>query len=384
MYVAALELTDFRSYSHLAAEFPPGVVALVGPNGHGKTNIVEAIAYTATLSSHRTGSDAALIRDGSQRAIVRTRLMHGERCVTVAVDIAAGKPSPPLVNGVAQRRRRDIVGVARTVVFAPEDLAIIKGDPDNRRSFLDSVLIQTSPRLAAEFADYDRAARQRAALLRSLASLPKAAAASALETLEIWDARLADHGAAITVARMRLAAALAGPAGAAYADLAGSPVPIAVDYQAAVDAVVPPPGDPVPVDDAVPSLASRMREAMVQVRAKELERGVNLIGPHRDDVKLLIGGLPARTHASHGEAWSLALAAKIAAFEVLKEGTGGPPILILDDVLAELDASRRRAVARLVGQADQVILTSAVREDVPGELGAAIFRVHEGGLSRGE
>jgi DNA replication and repair protein RecF len=388
MYVARLEATDFRSYASLRVDFEPGANLLLGPNGAGKTNVVEAIAYAATLTSHRVGGDTPLVRRDAARAVLHLDLVHGSRRVILGLDIGAGNTAAGSINGVAQRRRRDLAGVLRAVVFAPEDLALVKGDPEGRRRFLDGLLVQQGAHWAGELADYDRIARQRASLLKTLGAARGSGRAGALETLEVWDSRLADYGARIAVGRARLAAALAPPAARVYASLAGSGQVVTAEYAMAVDTAGSPPTNRPPdnlLDDdgqASEALAARLRAVMAGLRDREIERGVNLVGPHRDDLVLSIGGLPARGYASHGESWSLALALKMAAFEVLGDGPGGSPVLVLDDVFAELDPTRRLGVVQLVAGAEQVFLTAAAAADVPPELAPTLFQVADGEVKR--
>jgi DNA replication and repair protein RecF len=386
MYVANLALTDFRSYRQLAIEFGPGVIVLSGPNGQGKTNIIEAIGYVSSLTSHRSTADAPLIHSQAERAIVQTTVVRAERRIRLALEISAGRAAAPSINGVLQRRRRDVMGILRTVVFAPEDLGIVKGDPEIRRRFLDTLLIQLNPRMAGEIADYERVARQRSSLLKSLGGLRRAGRRADLHTLEVWDEHLAEYGARLAVARQELVARLQPHAASIYCGLAGSDTPARLHYRHAIDDVDPgaTPDSVLQFDgphvtgQPVVEVKGRLTAAMGVLRDKEIERGVNLVGPHRDDLQLHIGPLPARTHASHGESWSFALALKLAAFAALNEVEGGPAVLVLDDVFAELDQQRRDALCELTAAAEQVIVTAAVPMDLPSRLGGRRYRV-EGG-----
>jgi DNA replication and repair protein RecF len=378
MYVAHLSLTDFRSYPSLEVDFFPGVNALVGQNGAGKTNIIEAIGYMSALASHRVGGDGPLIRSRAERGVISVSLTHGERAVNLAVEIASGRPAPALVNGVQRKRRRDVGGILRSVIFAPEDLALVKGDPDIRRRFIDNLLIQRSPRWVAELADYERVAKQRATLLKSLGGVRRAGRVADLRTLEVWTARLADHGARIAVARQDVVAALEQPTREAYGTLAADGRLPELTYAAAIDDVVPREQSVDDDEDRVMAQRDRLSRAMALLRDKEIERGVNLAGPHRDDLRLFLGDLPARGYASHGESWSLALALKLGAFEVLRDGNGGSPVLILDDVFAELDTERRTALASMAGVAEQVFVTVAVPGDIPDTLKARVYTVAGG------
>ncbi|MTG88333.1 DNA replication/repair protein RecF [Cellulosimicrobium sp. BIT-GX5] len=433
MYVSHLSLVDFRSYESVDVELVPGVNALVGQNGQGKTNLVEAIGYVATLASHRVAGDAALVRAGATRAVVRTRVVRGDRASTVELEIASGRANRARINRSPAKRPRDVLGIVRTVLFAPEDLALVKGDPDGRRRFLDQLAVLLVPRVAALLADYDRVLRQRGALLKSATALRgrgrgarRAAvepppeddapeqAASPLATLEVWDARLASLGAEITALRLQLVAALMPYVAEAYEQVSAGQGEARIAYRSSVDEVLdedaPSSATPAagtdPQDDAdapalpdVATLEKRMLDAMRVVRAKEIERGVNLVGPHRDDVVLTLGGLPAKGYASHGESWSFALALRLASYRLLKDGApagldsllwadqwgpDGEPILVLDDVFAELDVRRRERLAELVAGAGQVIITAAVPDDVPALLEGARFSVHDGTVSRVE
>ncbi|GMA33091.1 DNA replication/repair protein RecF [Litorihabitans aurantiacus] len=429
MHVSDLALTDFRSYPEVVLAIPPGITAFVGPNGQGKTNLVESIGYLGAFSSHRATSDAPLVRQGSERAVVRARVQRGERPTTVEVELNAGRANRARVDRAVVPRIRDAAGIVRSVVFAPEDLALVKGDPDVRRRFLDDLLVQLRPRLASVRSDYDRVLRQRTALLKSAGAVrggrrAVAAAAqdessgsaaggggarsAALRTLDVWDAQLAAAGAQLVAARVDLVRRLRPHLAAAYAQVSSAQGDLAVGYRASVTRVRPddaPDARPTSgrvgrggTGDLSPAEAlaaesdllepdvveARLLEAMSRLRPKELERGVSLVGPHRDDVDLTLGNLPVKGYASHGESWSVALALRLASFELLRgdEWGGGDPVLILDDVFAELDQRRRARLATLVAPAEQVLLTSAVAHDVPEELEGARFDVMGGEVTR--
>lgn len=428
MYVSHLSLVDFRSYETVDVELVPGVNALVGPNGQGKTNLVEAIGYVATLSSHRVAGDVALVRAGAPRAVVRTRVVRGDRASTVELELNPGKANRARINRSPASRPRDVLGIVRTVLFAPEDLALVKGDPDGRRRFLDQLAVLLVPRVAALVADYDRVLRQRGALLKSASALrgrgrgrgrtparaePDAGTEpgddggpeAALATLDVWDTRLATLGAEITALRLQLVAALTPYVAHAYEQVSSGQGDARVTYRSSVDETLGDDTSGTADDDAtealgipdVATLEKRMLDALRAVRAKEIERGVNLVGPHRDDLVLTLGGLPAKGYASHGESWSFALALRLASYRLLKDGApegldsllwadqwgpDGEPILVLDDVFAELDARRRDRLAELVAGAGQVIITAAVAEDVPTLLDGARFAVQDGTVTR--
>ncbi|MDC7121857.1 DNA replication/repair protein RecF [Cellulomonas fimi] len=499
MYVAHLSLTDFRSYAQVELPLEPGITALVGPNGQGKTNLVEAIGYVATLGSHRVPSDAALVRAGAGRAVVRTRVVRElepghPRATLVEVEVTPGKANRARVNGGSPGRARDILGILRTVLFAPEDLSLVKGDPDGRRRFLDDLLVQLVPRFAGTVQDYERVLRQRSALLKTAGAAMRGGRGTAdLRTLDVWDAKLAQTGAELVVARRALVAALAPHVAASYAQVSAGQGEAVITYRASLDAALADDGRGRGGDDGAPAsggsaastsdvpatarlVEAQLLEAMGRLRPKEVERGVCLVGPHRDDLVLTLGGLPAKGYASHGESWSYALALRLASYALLTDGvpapaaarvapaheagsaaapTGGAaaatgsgpvatgsgsaatgsgdgverpriaqaseadgaaagdtpdggappravaepaatdwlgrgadwgpdgePVLILDDVFAELDARRRDRLAELVATARQVLVTAAVAEDVPEPLAGARVDVMGGEVAR--
>ncbi|MFV0461490.1 MAG: DNA replication/repair protein RecF [Actinomycetales bacterium] len=470
MYVRHLTLADFRNYHGVDLELTPGVCTLVGANGQGKTNLAEAIGYLATLTSHRVATDAPLVRAGAERAIARAAVVRADgdstREVMLEVEITPGRANRARLNR-APVKPRDLVGHLRTVLFAPEDLALVKGDPDGRRRFLDDLLVLLAPRFAGVRADYERALRQRNTLLRQASTrgtrrgrrqAPPAAPSSAdlagasvEATLEVWDSQLCRHGADLLAARLYLIHRLAplvheayrtvsagqGIAGLGYRSSldqlidtshlfdpapasadpssveprAGDDSPAAVDAGAdvrgepeghdaaegGVDAAsaealaaapreAAPPGVARREDAALPSradLAAAMAQRLGEVRADELERGQTLVGPHRDDLQLWLAGLPAKGYASHGESWSFALALRLAGYDLLRrDADGGDPVLILDDVFAELDTGRRARLADAVAGAEQVIVTAAVEQDVPAALLGDPVRVADGTVTR--
>jgi DNA replication and repair protein RecF len=372
MYVAKLSATDFRSYPQVDLDFEPGVTALVGPNGQGKTNLVEAIGYLATLGSHRVAHDAPLVREGAERSVVRGVVVQDGRDTLLEVEIAPGKANRARRGGAALPKARDLLGTLRTVLFAPEDLAIVKGDPAGRRDFLDELLVARAPRYAAVRSDYDRVLKQRNALLKSAGSARRAGAE--LRTLDVWDAHLAEAGAALLAGRHELVDALRPLVDKAYAEVSRGGGPTGLDYTSSVAPEI------VGSTDRE-LLGAAMAAALASKRSDELDRGLTLIGPHRDDLVLSIGGLPARGYASHGESWSLALALRLAAYDLLR-ADGGEPVLVLDDVFAELDASRRTSLAELVAPAEQVLITAAVAGDVPEQLTGARYDVAAGQVER--
>src|SRR5918999_559026 len=369
MRVERLEVVEFRNHDQAAVELPAGVSVLVGPNGVGKTNLLEAIGYLATLGSHRVGQDAALIRAGAASAVIRAAVHRAGRRLLVDVELRPGSGVRGRVNGAPVPRARDLLGVVRATLFAPEDLGLVRGDPEERRRFLDTLATQRLPRYHGSRQDYDRVLRQRNTLLRSAAGrLP----ASALATLEVWDEKLAMAGAEIWSERLRLVAALTPRIELAYQRVAGRDDLVEIAYVSSVAGTVGLDPDPA-------KLAQALRERLVADRSREVERGITLSGPHRDDLALGLRELPARTHASHGEAWSLALALRLGSHRLLTE-EGEEPVLLMDDVFAELDRQRRDRVAEATLAAEQTIVTAAVAEESPPELSAAVFHVEPGSV----
>ena len=455
MHLTRLALTDFRSYAGAELSLEPGVSTLLGPNGQGKTNLVEAAAYVATLGSHRVATDAPLVRSGAERAILRAAVTSGDRDSLVEIEINPGRANRARLNRAPVTRPRQVLGVLRTVLFAPEDLALVKGDPEQRRRFLDDLLVASAPRYAGVRADYERVLRQRTALLKSLrghpgragrsgarayarAGAPREAAPGgtghhgegqdglsqdgagqdgagqdgtgqdgtgqdgtgtgqdraprnerpvlagpAARTLDVWDEHLATAGAELLAARIALTATLRPLVARSYGAVAGAgAVEASISYRQSLRM----PGLSGTAEPAEPTadaarLADGLREALAAARGEELDRGVCLVGPHRDDLELRIGDLPARGYASHGESWSMALALRLSAFEALRAG-GDDPVLLLDDVFAELDTGRRERLAGLVAGAEQVLVTAAVPADVPAALHGARFDVGDGRVTR--
>ncbi|MBC2873689.1 MULTISPECIES: DNA replication/repair protein RecF [Streptomyces] len=376
MHVSHLSLADFRSYARVEVPLDPGVTAFVGPNGQGKTNLVEAVGYLATLGSHRVSSDAPLVRLGADRAFIRAAVVQGERQQLIELELNPGKANRARINRSSQVRPRDVLGIVRTVLFAPEDLALVKGDPGERRRFLDELVTARSPRMAGVRSDYERVLKQRNTLLKS-AVLARRHAGRTMDvsTLDIWDQHLARAGAELLAHRLDLIAALLPLADAAYERLAPGGGPLAFDYRGPVGAGGP---DGARTRE---ELYEVLLTALGEARKQEMERGVTLVGPHRDDLVLRLGQLPAKGYASHGESWSYALALRLASYELLK-AEGNEPVLVLDDVFAELDARRRERLAELVAGGEQVLVTAAVDDDVPGVLTGARYAVSEGTVER--
>ncbi|MFD5699319.1 DNA replication/repair protein RecF [Streptomyces lasiicapitis] len=373
MHVTHLSLADFRSYARVEVPLDPGVTAFVGPNGQGKTNLVEAVGYLATLGSHRVSSDAPLVRMGADRAVIRAAVRQGERQQLIELELNPGKANRARINRSSQVKPRDVLGIVRTVLFAPEDLALVKGDPGERRRFLDELITARSPRMAGVRSDYDRVLKQRNTLLKSAALARRHGGRSMdLSTLDVWDQHLARAGAELLAQRLDLIATLQPLADKAYEQLAPGGGPVALDYK---------PSAPEIVGHAREELYEQVLAALAEARKQEIERGVTLVGPHRDELLLKLGQLPAKGYASHGESWSFALALRLASYDLLR-AEGSEPVLVLDDVFAELDARRRERLAELVAPGEQVLVTAAVDDDVPGVLSGVRYSVAEGAVER--
>lgn len=381
MIVRQLSLTDFRNYESLDVTLGPGANLFVGSNGQGKTNLVEALGYLSTLGSHRVSVDHAMIRQGQDAAIVRARLVHAEREVLAEVQINRSSANRAQVNRSAIKTR-ELPRYFSSVLFAPEDLALVRAEPAGRRRFLDELLVLRTPRMSAVMADYDRVLRQRNSLLKSARN--SGVKGDQLSTLAIWDERLIAFGSEIIQARSGLVAELTPEVSRAYTAIAGADHAARLTTYLSILATTP--DEDVADMSAVRSgivtveaAADAFREALVRLRRGELDRGISLAGPHRDDLVLELNGLPARGYASHGESWSFALALKLASAAVLRrESSSGDPVLILDDVFAELDESRRGRLADAVGDFEQVLITAAVLGDVPESLATHIVRIKAG------
>jgi DNA replication and repair protein RecF len=376
MRLLRLELIDLRSYGRAAVGFGPGVTVLVGPNAQGKTNLLEAVQRAATGSSHRVASDAPLVRAGATTGVIRCELeTDAGRRRTLELEVGSGRRTRTRVDGQDVRRAAEAIGVLRVVSFAPEDLAIVRGDPGERRRFLDDLLAQRRPAFAAARSDYERALRQRNQLLKQVRGLSGAAREAAGDTIEVWTEQLVAHGTQIVAARIAAVRALSAPVDAFYRDLADREERIALTYRSTAT-----PGADADLDGPVPDpapIAASFREALAAAAGEERARGLTLVGPHRDDLELAIGALPARGYSSHGEAWSLALALRLATFEVLGE-VGDRPIVLLDDVFAELDETRRGRLAAACDRFDQVLVSAAVEADVPLQGARIDVRLEDG------
>ena len=382
MRVTHLSLTDFRNYRTAEVPFAAGANLFVGRNGQGKTNLVESLGYLSTLGSHRVSSDQAMIRKDADAAIVRARIQHDGREILVEVQLNRSSPNRAQVNRAAIKPR-ELPRYFSSVLFAPEDLALVRGEPGIRRRFLDQLLIQRNPRFSAVIADYERVLKQRNTLLKSARA--SRVREDQLGTLEIWDDRLVQLGSELMDARLDLVGRLSDPLVAAYRSVAGDDhhprlLPQLTIYGAHVDEEEGATEEDVTGSAGV-ATPEAFRRALAAVRRKELDRGLTLVGPHRDDVLFELNALPAKGYASHGESWSFALALKLASAELLRqESTTGDPVLILDDVFAELDQARRRMLATAVSGYEQVLITAAVYDDVPDQLTAHTIRIEAGSI----
>lgn len=401
MHVAHLTLHNFRSYADVDVALEAGVTAFVGRNGQGKTNLVEAIDYLSRLASHRVASDAPLIRAGTDQALVRAAVVKDGRTAVLEVELNPGRANRARINRSPLSRPRDLIGLVRTVVFAPDDLNLVKGDPSDRRKFLDDLLVLRAPRFAGVKSDYDRVLKQRNSLLKTAGVARGPSRDAAVATLAVWDEHLVRVGAELLHARLRLARDLAPYIGKAYAAVArgAGRDDATVAYRASLPVLGQEPGGwiganatpttvEVTPDLEVPdveTIAARFTEQLAARQRDELDRRVSLVGPHRDELVLTLGNgdllLPVKGYASHGESWSFALALRLASFDMLRDD-GDDPILVLDDVFAELDSQRREELAALVAGAEQVLITAAVPEDVPAALAGARFLVRGGEVTR--
>lgn len=377
MYVAHLVLTDFRSYDHVDLPLAAGPSLFVGPNGQGKTNLVEAIGYVASLGSHRVASDGPLIRAGCEQAIISTAVVRDGRTQQVELEINPGRANRARLNA-HPTRPRETLGTLRTVLFAPEDLALVKGDPEQRRRFLDELLVARQPRWSAARSDYDKILKQRNALLKSARTAPDRTAV--LASLPAWNEHLATAGAHLLYARLRLLRDLAPHVARAYEQVSAGAGDAHATYRSSLDAAMAESianGEVPTVED----LTQATHERFAQLAQAEADRGLTLVGPHRDDVELELGELPAKGYASHGESWSFALALRLAAYHLLRHDLGTDPVLVLDDVFAELDTGRRERLAALIEDCEQVLVTAAVPADIPQGLIGPRFEVTRAAVS---
>ena len=368
MFVRELHLRDYRSWPSADLTLGPEPTIFTGRNGFGKTNLLEALFYVATLRSHRVSSDAPLVRSGASSASIGATVENSGRELSVSLQIATEGSNRAWLNGSPCRRPREILGVLRTVLFAPEDLLLIRGDPGDRRRFVDELVAQRGPRWAAARSDYDRVLRQRSALLKTAgASLRRGGsdAESVVSTLDVWDGQLADLGGQVTAARVEVLRELEPHFTQSYASISPHSRPAALRYRSSAGPDMVPPLD---VEPDARAMATQLLERLSETRTKEIERGVSLVGPHRDDIDIVLGSETAKGFASHGESWSLALALRLGSVELVR-AEGIEPVIMLDDVFAELDAARRRKLVEFTAGAEQLLITAAVAEDIPDGIG---------------
>jgi DNA replication and repair protein RecF len=410
VHLRHLSVTNFRSYPSADLPLTPGVTTLIGLNGQGKTNLIEAAGYLATLGSHRVAADAPLVRAGTQQAIIRGVVVRDGRETLIELEINTGRASGrnrARLNHSPASRPREVLGTLRTVLFAPEDLGLVKGDPAERRRFLDELLVARQPRWAGVRSEYDKVLKQRNALLKSAApvlrrgirrpqrsspalsteAVDKAGDStdSALHTLDVWNSHLAQVGAQLLYARLRLMRDLAPYLTKAYDEVSAAQSDARIAYKSSLreEASAALAAGAVP---EMKELHDELLASLEAVRVNEIERGISLVGPHRDDVVLTLGGLPAKGYASHGESWSYALGLRLAAYQLLRHDLGEDPVLILDDVFAELDSGRRERLATLIADCEQVLITAAFPGDVPAALSdfGTTYRVTLGQVVRAD
>ncbi len=384
MYVEWLSLNDYRNYRNMEIELGPGVISFVGSNGQGKTNLVEAVAYLSSLSSHRVATDAPLVASESDQAVIRARVRRDDRTNLIELEINPGRANRAQLNRSPIARPRELVGLLRSVIFAPEDLALVKGDPAERRRFLDDLIVMRSPRMTSVRADYERVVRQRNTLLKTLSGRGRSRRdgndgndGNTENSLDVWNSHLVNLGAQIIEARLQLTTELRSTAASAYDSVSDKTGPLELAYVSNIDEFRGEEADRAGIERALADAVEERRQA-------EIDRGVSLVGPHRDELAMSVRGLPVKGYASHGECWSAALALRLGSYELLRSdiGGGGEPVLILDDVFAELDSLRRQRVADMVEAADQVLITAAVANDVPASLIGVRWSVRDGTVSR--
>ena len=381
MHVKHLTLSNFRNYSTVELPLAQGINLLVGKNGQGKTNLAEAIFYSATLSSHRVSGYLPLIKQGETKAIIRLLARFQARENLLELELTTEGSNRARINKSETPRVRDVLGYVNAVIFSPEDLDIVKRDPSNRRAFIDELIVQLTPRMAGVYSDYERVLKQRNTLLKSARNM--SASASGLSTLDSWDQSLVRIGSEIIAARFDITSRLAPYLQAAYAAIADekNDPSIRIKSSLATNDIDSDGSETFLNTGERQDIEKLFQDRLAAVRSKEMERGITLVGPHRDDLLLLLGTLPAKGYISHGESWSYALALKLASADLIrKDARAGDPVLILDDVFAELDSTRRSRLAALVSHNEQVIITAAVAEDVPTELSATRFNVLAGSL----
>ena len=359
MYLSHLSLKNFRSYSELELPLTPGITIFLGRNGEGKTNIVESILYLAFLSSHRTAGDQPLVKLGENAAYVRASIQNPEREILVELEINSERANRARINQNPVRSQKELFGLVKSIYFSPEDLDLVRGDPSERRRFIDQLLILQSPRLAGVITDYERALKQRNSLLKTRASY---------SSLESWDQQVAKLGGEIIAERLSLLNNFEPLFSSVYTDIAPEK-PAHITYKSSLEELST---DPI-------SNSQTIIKRMFEIRSQEIDRGLTLVGPHRDDLQLQLGDQPVKGYASHGESWSIALSLKLAAYNSLLL-EGAKPILILDDVFSELDEERRAQLVSLANSAEQTFITVAVEADLPRDLFGTIYQVRNGSV----
>jgi DNA replication and repair protein RecF len=359
--VKKLALTNFRSYKSLELELDPGPTTFIGNNGSGKTNIVESLIYLAYLSSHRVSQNLPLLHLGTDQAIIRAEIERDDRTLQVDLEINASKANRARLNQNPTKSQREILGALQVIYFSPEDLDLVRGEPTHRRDFLDKLLIMRSPRLAGVISDYDRVVKQRNTLLKTR---------SPENALAPWTEQIINLGAQLSAERIALVEELNPYVAANYANL-NEVKPASISYKSATDGLT------TNTEKNIQTLTARQLE----VARQETERGASLIGPHRDDLHLQLSDFPAKGYASHGESWSMAISLRIGSFNLLKS-EGAEPILILDDIFAELDTTRRAQLTSVTKMAEQTIITAAVESDLPPELLSIKYYVSPGVVSK--
>lgn len=373
MWVNELDVQQWRNHSHSTIECEPGVTLFIGANGQGKTNMVEALYFLSTLSSHRVATHQSLIRDGHDQATVFATLRHDVRTVSVGLTLKRKGSSEAVVNQ-SKAKASDIPQWVSTVMFAPEDSAIVRGEPGGRRAFMDSLVTSSSSVMVGVYQDFDRVLRQRNSLLKSLRATGKNTDAS---TLDVWNQKFVELAAKIMIERYRYLRAVMPFVTEHYSHLASGDM-VDFSYVPSSRALF----DGLETGDAE-SVKEQFHEDLMARRRDEIDRGITLVGPQRDDLELTISRKPARTHASQGETWSLALGLRLATAQWLRqEKSSGDPIIILDDVFAELDQSRRHKLLSLVADYSQLLVTSAVEEDLPEGLAGVVYDVVEGSVKK--
>ena len=361
MLITNLNLTNYRSYSTLDLNLGSGITIFVGKNGEGKTNIAESILYLTFLNSHRASGNTPLVKLGANAAYIRAKVKYPEREILVELEINIDKANRAKINQNPTRSQKEIFGIVQAIYFSPEDLDIVRGDPSERRRFIDQLLTLRSPRVAAVISDYERAVKQRNSLLKTRAST---------QALEPWDKQVADFGGQLISLRLSGLAQLTPLFNQIYKEISNVK-PAEIIYKSSLEGI----------SENATENSEKIMEKLITNRSSELERGLTLTGPHRDDLLLMLGDHQVKGYASHGESWSIALSLKLATYNLLKSD-GLSPILILDDVFSELDEDRREKLSQIAKTAEQTIITVAVESDLPKSLSGDRYLVKSGSVSK--